>query len=214
MHAVVAGGTGLVGSALLDELSRRQVPTTALSRRTGPPRQHVLWECTDLGGLGKEAFPPDTGAAFCALGTTIKNVGGSQVEFRRVDRDLVLAFARAAREAGVTTFVAVSAAGADPSSRVFYNRVKGEAEQGLRDLGFPSLALLRPGLLLGDRVERRPRERAFVAATRALRPILPGILGGAEATEVARAMVACAEEGRAGVRVVANREIRELGRMG
>ena len=211
--AVVAGGTGLVGSALLDELSARRVPTTAISRRTGEPRIGLLWKCTDLGSLQPESIPDGTTAAFCCLGTTIKNVGGSQEEFRRVDHELVVAFAKACRKAGVPVFIAVSAAGADPGSRIFYNRVKGETEQALQALGFPSLTLLRPGLLLGDRKEKRTAERAMVHLTRALRPVLRGVLRGAEATDIARAMIAIANEGRAGTRIVGNAEIERLGRM-
>lgn len=213
MGAVVAGGTGLVGSALLDELSARRVPTVAISRRTGEPRIGLLWKCTDLGSLQPEAIPDGTTAAFCALGTTIRNVGGSQAEFRRVDHELVIAYAKACRQAGVPVFVAVSAAGADPKSRIFYNRVKGETEQALIALGFPSLALVRPGLLLGRRAERRRLEKALVGFTRAVRPVLPGVLKGADVHDLARAMVAIANEGRAGVRIVGNAEVASLGRM-
>ncbi len=210
MGAIVAGGTGLVGSALLDELASRRVETLAVTRRVGEPRIGVLWKCTSLADLQARDVPEGTTAAFCALGTTIGNVGGSQEEFRRVDHELVLSYAKACRKAGVPVFVAVSAAGADPQSRIFYNRVKGETERDLEALGFPSLTLLRPGLLLGDRVEKRRLERAMVAVTRALRPVLPGVARGAEASDVARAMVAAANEGRAGVRVVGNREIARL----
>lgn len=214
MGAVVAGGTGLVGSALLDELAARRVETLAVTRRTGQPRIGLLWKCTSLADLRPDDIPPGTTAAFCALGTTIKNVGGSQEEFRRVDHELVLAYAAACRGAGVPVFVAVSAAGADPGSKVFYNRVKGETERDLQALGFPSLALLRPGLLLGDRAEKRTLERGLVGFTRAVRPLLPGVLRGADVGDVARAMVEVANEGRAGVRVVGNAEIARLGSLG
>lgn len=213
MGVVVVGGTGLVGSALLDELSARRVPTVAISRRTGEPRIGILYQVTDMARLEPRSIPKGTTAAFCALGTTIRNAGGSQEEFRHVDHDLVLSFARAARKAGIPVFALVSAAGADPRSKVFYNRVKGETERDLKALGFPSLTILRPGLLLGDRVERRRLERLLILVTRALRPILPGVLRGARAADVAHTLIACADEAKPGVRIVGNAEIARLGRM-
>lgn len=211
-RAVVAGGTGLVGGALLAELSARQVPTTAIARRTGTPRMHVLWTCTDLGALEARDIPPGTSVAFCTLGTTIATAG-SQEAFRGVDYGLVLAFARACRKAGVPTFVLVTAAQADPGSRIFYNRVKGEVERDVQALGFPSLAILRPSLLLGRRQERRRLERVGMLAMRALRPLLPRRVRAVEATTVARAMVQAAKQAHPGVRIVGNAAIHDLGRM-
>jgi uncharacterized protein YbjT (DUF2867 family) len=112
---------------------------------------------------------------FCCLGTTIK-AAGSQQAFRRVDFDYVLAIARWARTAGARRFLVVSALGADPSSRIFYNRVKGEMEQALDALALPSLVVLRPSLLDGDRREVRPGERLTLALTRPLRSLLPGAI--------------------------------------
>ena len=210
MRAIVAGGTGLVGGALLSELSARAVPTLAVGRRAGAARPHVDWVVTDLADLTARDVPAGTSLALCCLGTTIK-AAGSQEAFRAVDHGLVLAFARACRAAGVPTFAAVSAAGADPGSRIFYSRVKGEAEADLGALGFPSLSLLRPSLLLGERAQRRPLERAAIGAFRALAPILPRGVRGVEASAVARALLAAAGEARPGVRVVGNAEIVRLG---
>lgn len=210
MQAVVAGGTGLVGDLLLAELSARAISTTALARREGPRRTNVAWRVTDLAAMTAADVPAGTSAAFCCLGTTIK-AAGSQEAFRAVDHGLVLAFARACRSAGVPTLAVVSAAGADASSRIFYSRVKGEAERDLAALGFPSLALLRPSLLLGDRAERRPMERAAIGAARVLSPVLPKAWRGIEARVVARALLAAAGEARPGVRIVGNAEIVRLG---
>lgn len=210
MQAIVAGGTGLVGDLLLAQLSSRGVATMALARREGPPRPHVTWRVADLAKLAATEIPPRTDAAFCCLGTTIK-VAGSQEAFRAVDQGMVLAFARACRAAGVPTFVAVGAAGADASSRIFYSRVKGEVERDLAALGFPSLAVLRPSLLLGERAQRRPMERAAIAAARVVSPLLPKAWRGIPASAVAGALLAAAQAARPGVRIVGNAEIVRIG---
>jgi uncharacterized protein YbjT (DUF2867 family) len=205
-QAVVAGGTGLVGGHLLDQLSSAGVPTMAYARREGPPRPGVAWRVLDLAGLDASSVPPGTEAAFCCLGTTIRKAG-SQAEFRRVDHDLVLAFARACREAGVPQLHAVSAAGADVASRIFYSRVKGETERDLKQLGFPTLALYRPSLIGGDRAERRPAEAFAMGAARVLSPILPAAIRLVPAAAIARTLLETARRAPPGVTIVPSRDI-------
>jgi uncharacterized protein YbjT (DUF2867 family) len=165
----------------------------------------------DIARLEEESLPAAEDA-FCCLGTTIKKAG-SQEAFRAVDHDAVLAFARAAKRAGVRRFLVVTALGADARSSVFYNRVKGEAEQALQALGFESLVILRPSLLLGDRAESRPGERAAIVASRVLGPLLrPFGSRPIEARTVARAMTALAQAAPQGVRVALSGELQELGR--
>jgi uncharacterized protein YbjT (DUF2867 family) len=108
----------------------------------------------------------------CTLGTTIRKAG-SQDAFRRVDHDYPLAVARFARQHGVQAFALNSATGADPGSRFFYNRVKGEVEEALRGLGFPSLTIVRPALIGGDREEFRPAEFMAMRVLRLAGPLLP-----------------------------------------
>lgn len=208
MHAVVAGATGLVGQALLAELVRQGIPTTALARRVGTAP--ATWRRTDLAALGPGDVPPTATMAFCALGTTIK-AAGSQDAFRAVDHGMVLSFARACHAAGINTFAVVSAAGANPRSRVFYSRVKGEMERDLQAVGFGSLTILRPGLLIGDRTEPRPMERLAIVVTRALRPLLPGAARGVSSQAVSRALLASTRQATPGVHVLDNAAIQKLG---
>jgi uncharacterized protein YbjT (DUF2867 family) len=133
--------------------------------------------------------------------------------FRAVDHDAVLAFASAAKKAGVQRFLVVTALGSDARSRVFYNRVKGETEEALKAMGFESLVILQPSLLLGERAESRPGERAAIIASRVLAPLLrPLASRPIEARTVARAMVALAHAAPKGVRVAPSGELRQLGR--
>jgi len=209
----LAGASGLVGSKLLSRLLAH--PATELVASVGrrpldlehPKLQNFT---VDFGALDTGSLPPPD-LAFCTLGTTIAKAA-SRAAFRAVDHDAVLAFASAARAAGARTFLVVTAQGADPSSRLFYNRVKGEVEVDLRSLGFPSLAIARPSLLLGDRQESRPAERAAIVASRFLAPLLkPFAARPIEADVVARALIAIAEAPRPGVTVYPSGDLQTLG---
>jgi uncharacterized protein YbjT (DUF2867 family) len=145
--------------------------------------------------------------AFCCLGTTIKQAG-SQDAFRAIDHDLVLAFARRARELGARHLLVVSAIDAAPNSSVFYTRVKGELEMALRAQDWPQLTLARPSILIGPRSEPRFAEQIAAPLSR----LIPGKYHGIEACHLAWALWRLALEEGEGVRVVESDELRKLGR--
>ncbi len=134
---------------------------------------------------------------FSARGTTLKTAGSKEAQWR-VDYDYQLAVARLGIAAGARALVLVSSTGADPRSLVFYSRMKGELEDAVRALGYPSLFLLRPGILDGPRSEKRPGERL---ALRALR-LVPAFEALASLRPIPASMVA-----RAGIRVALGREV-------
>lgn len=202
MTILLAGATGLVGSRLL-ALLPEAIPVGR--RATGRVGEIVA----DFAAL--PALPPAC-IAISALGTTIR-AAGSQAAFRAVDYDAVLAFARAAKAAGVTHFIVITAVGADANSSVFYSRVKGEVERDLRSLGFARLDIVQPGLILGPRAERRPAEAFFQWLAPILNPLLVGGLekyGGISADTVAVAIAALAKADGGGVHRHLNRELRRL----
>ena len=211
MSALLAGATGLVGRALASQWVGPD-PLHLLVRRPLQPasalqRVHVV----DFAALPPL---PQAHSAYCCLGTTIR-VAGSQAAFRAVDFDAVLAFARAAGHAGVRRFAVVSALGADPASRSFYNRVKGEMEAELQRLGFASLVIARPSLLAGDRTalgqSTRWGERLALAVTAPLAALIPKAWRPIQAAVVARALrLALAQDAR-GPRVIESAELQELG---
>lgn len=175
---------------LLREARYRRV--VALSRRPlGPePKLEVVDADYDrldrvLGRVTAADQPIDV---FCCLGTTIGRAGSKEA-FRRVDRDYVLALGRWARGARAHRLIVISAAGADPASRVFYNRVKGEAERDLAALRLRSLVVVRPSLLSGQRDEFRLGERLALIATRPFRALIPAGMRPIAAADVARAML-------------------------
>lgn len=202
--ALVAGASGLVGSALLQLLLAAPAcdRVTAVGRRPlGVTHRKLTETVTDFDNLEAALARGEAAdVAFCTLGTTIKKAG-SQAAFRKVDHDYVLAFARAAQAAGARSFLLVSAIGADARSAVFYSRVKGETENDVGAIGFESVHLFRPGILLGDREETRLAESVGVALTPLLNPLLLGpfrAYRGIAAGTVARAMAAAANDPRPG----------------
>jgi len=217
--ALLAGATGLVGRALLARLlgADRRERVIVLARKPLPttiardPRLTVL--VGDMAALAVESSPIDD--AYIALGTTIR-VAGSEAAFRAVDLDLVVAIARAARQAGARRLAVVSALGADRRSRVFYNRVKGEMEETVGALGYESVVLARPSLLLGDRESLgQPTRSGEVWAARLLGPLLPLVPAGVRpiaAPVVAAAMVAAVDEAEPGTRVLSSADLQRLGR--
>ena len=156
---------------------------------------------------------PNADDAFCCLGTTRRKAGSDEA-FRRVDFDYVVAFARAARRAGVTRFLLVSAIGADPRSRTLYLRVKGDLEAAVQALGFPVLGIVRPSFIYGHRDERRPGESIVIAAGQALAPLMAGPLRPyrpVSALQVASALARLATTATPGV-TVWSREIAAVAR--
>lgn len=207
-HIVIAGATGLTGEHLLDRLLSEPTVARVLAPSRRPLASHPHLE-NPVGELD-QLLPTLTGpvdTAFCCLGSTIKQAG-SQEAFRAVDHDLVLAFARRARELGARHLVVISALGANPQSSVFYNRVKGETEAALKAMGWPQLTIARPSLLLGARREFRLGERLAAPLLR----WLPGKYRGIDACALARALWRLALEEQDGVRVIESADLRRLGR--
>lgn len=174
--ALVAGGTGLVGSCLLRRLldDPRYAKVKLLSRRA-PDLQHAKLELllADLANLSGVDLAADD--VYCCLGTTLRQAG-SKAAFERVDYHMVVDLARAAKKAGAQQFLVVSSLGASTRSPAFYSRVKGRMEQAVSEAGFATVQILRPSLLLGARAQQRPAEDLAQRAAPLLRLLLRGPL--------------------------------------
>ena len=215
--ALVAGASGLVGGhllgLLLDDPAYDRVTTLA---RGALPRTHkkLVQRVVDFDRLAEVGDFPRVHDVFCCLGTTIRQAG-SQDAFRKVDMTYVVELGRMAVRHRAAQFLVVTALGADPRSRVFYNRVKGETEEAIRRLQFEGIQIFRPSLLLGKRAQSRPAER--IAGL--LSPLVGWVMMGPLAryrpikgATVARAMVRVARDASHGAHVYESDEIRRLGR--
>jgi uncharacterized protein YbjT (DUF2867 family) len=159
--ALVIGGSGLVGSQLLGQLLEDPNfgQVRALGRR-GTGRSHPKLEdrVIDFDAPASWSALVVGDVVFSCLGTT-RRQAGSQVAQRKVDHDYPFEVAKAARANGVATFVLVSSASANPRSRIFYSRIKGELDRDVQRLGFERVRILRPSLLTGDRPDSRAGEK-------------------------------------------------------
>jgi uncharacterized protein YbjT (DUF2867 family) len=202
--ALLAGASGLVGGYLLDAL----LEAADFSRVYAITRRPLTREHSRLANrtvqfdkLAAQLTGLTCHTAFCCLGTTL-HAAGSEDAFRHVDFDYVLSYAQVAKAAQVQRFIVISAAGADPHSRNFYLRTKGETEQALALLGFAGLDVLQPGVLLGWRREMRPLELVARLLMPLVNPLLVGsrtLYRGIPAHAVAQAMVGAARIGRRGI---------------
>jgi uncharacterized protein YbjT (DUF2867 family) len=156
---VIAGGSGLIGKQVVEFLARKECEVHLISRRATAERtpdvhEHVA-PSDDWPAIVASIQPA---VAISCLGTTIGKAG-SREAFKAVDHDLVLAFSEASHAAGAQHFITISSVGAMPASGSFYLRTKADMEQGLRNIGFQRLDIMRPSLLTGgQRDEHRPGE--------------------------------------------------------
>lgn len=233
--AIISGGSGLVGTQLLHQLFKQDQydRIIAVGRRELTLKHHKLVQIQvdfdrltsvnleeklrekDIGGLNHSLINAlNTGDfmmhAYCSLGTTIKQAG-SKENFYKIDHDYVLAFARWTQQLGASKFLYVSSLGADPSSPIFYSKVKGEIERDLKPLPFEYIGIFQPSALLGNRKESRIGEDVgkvvlkavtFLGIFKKYKPI--------HDYQVAKAMLYHAAQDKKGIETISSKEMLEL----
>ena len=191
MTALIAGSTGLIGSQLLTRLlaSPRYSHVIALSRRALSVNHSKLKVIiTDFQGLESHSKDLVADDVFCCLGTT-KAKAGSKEAFYEVDFFYPVKLAHLTHRNEARQFLIVTALGADKRSKIFYNRVKGEVEEAIESVGFESLHIFRPSLLLGDRQEKRFGEQSAIKLFKVFGFAVPEKYEPIKALDVANAML-------------------------
>ena len=192
--ALIAGSTGLIGRQLLQMLleSDRYTKVVALTRSNDlppHPKLEILQIQFDrLSEWGNKLGADDV---FCCLGTTMAKAG-SRENFYQVDFFYPLLIAKTAQPRGAKQYLLVSALGANPDSSIYYNRVKGEIEQAIREVPFATVHIFRPSLLLGPREEKRSGETAAKLFYQIFGFLIPRRYKAIQSVRVARAMLALA----------------------
>lgn len=213
--ALIAGASGLVGSELLNLLLKSGEYSSVhllLRKETEHDSPKIIKQIIDFEKL-KEFDPGEKiDHIFCTLGTTIKKAKTKE-NFRKVDFDYVLELGKKALEWQSEKFLIVSSLGANARSSIFYNRVKGEIENALKELKLPALFIFRPSLLMGNRKEHRSGEKTATAVYKALNPLFVGGLKkyrGIEASQVAKAMLYTAENSHDNFKIFESYEIQKI----
>jgi len=130
---LIAGATGLVGRECLELFLADPAfaSVTAIVRRFLRPRngqERLTIKKIDFDYLEDHPSLFASDQILCALGTTMHQAG-TKTAFRRVDYEYPLRIAQLGLAHGARHFLLVSALGANPHSRIFYNRVKGRSRK-------------------------------------------------------------------------------------
>lgn len=190
--ALVIGATGMVGSALLNQMLADNYFSNIVAFTRRPLsvshvklQEHIInfdnpaeWEHLVKGDV-----------LFSCLGTTLKTAGSKEAQYK-IDYTYQYNFAKAASENGVTHYTLISAAYASPKSKIFYSRMKGELDEAIQKLSFQYITIIRPGQLAGDRQEKRLGEKISLTLLSFVHRI-PGLkfLKPIHADIVAKAMI-------------------------
>jgi len=213
--ALLVGATGLVGESLLRLLladDEYEKVVVLARRRLMLDHPKLEQHHVDFDNLGPFVSLMRAKDVFCCLGTTIKKAG-SQEEFRKVDYGYPLRVAEIAVSQDATQFLIVTSIGADPRSRIFYNRVKGDVEWAVIELSFTTTHIFRPSILLGDRRESRQGEKLGIVVMKMLSLFMIGPwrkYHPIKAVTVAEAMVAAAKSYRVGVNIYESDAIQRM----
>ena len=203
--ALVIGATGLVGSNLVDLLladpgfSKVIIFVRRTTGRNNPKlEEHVI--NFDLPDTWSNLVTGDV--LFSCLGTTIKKAGTKEAQYR-IDYTYQYEFAKIAASAKVHTYVLISSSYASPQSRIFYSKMKGELDRDVKMLNFPSIHIIKPGILEGKREEERPGESTGIRMMRIFSKI-PGLkkLRPIPARTVAMAMINASRDPGLGIKGV------------
>ena len=156
MKALVIGATGATGKDLVNKLLEDKdfqevhaFVRRPLNIKNKKLKAHVVdFEKPEE---WKDLVKGDV--AFSCLGTTLKDAGSKDAQ-RKVDFDYQYQFAKNAKENEVEDYILVSSYGANPNSKIFYSRMKGELEKEVKNLHFNKMTIFQPGML-----ERKDSER-------------------------------------------------------
>jgi uncharacterized protein YbjT (DUF2867 family) len=214
-HFLIAGATGLVGSALLQMLLENdQVGKVTALVRGEMEMEHpkLTQKVVDFDTMTEREIAPNVDAVFSCLGTTMAQAGGKDA-FRKVDYEYVVKLAVFAQRQKIAQFHVISAAGANANSKIFYSKVKGRMELEVQKLDkIRSIYFYRPSMLLGDRTEFRFGESMGKVFMKVFNFLIPASSKAIHDSEVALSMIHHALKPSKGVHVISNKEMIKLSR--
>ena len=212
--AIILGASGLTGQHLLKQLIIDERYSTIMlfsRKKTEITSSKVIEKTGDILALEnfKEDFTADE--IFVCIGTTAKKTP-DKIQYKNIDFGIPAAAAKLAKENKISTFLVVSAMGANAKSSIFYNKTKGEMEQAVFSEKIENTYILRPSIIGGNRNENRPMEKIGVAIFKLLQPLMVGKLKKYRiiaAENIAKAMICLANE-KPEIHIIESDKIQEL----
>ena len=175
--AVIIGATGAVGREIVNEILSGEyynrvyiLGRSSISKLPDDGRLEKI--IIDFDNIDFDIDILENADVFASLGTTIKTAGSKENQ-RKIDVDYTVNFAKLC-EGKVRSFNVVSALGANSKSKNFYNSLKGELEDKLKEMNLRTLRIFQPSLLISKRDDNRFLEEIFMKVA----PIFQFVLKG------------------------------------
>lgn len=209
--ALIAGSTGLIGQQLLQLLIESPLyeKVIAITRQDLPTHPKLVQIKIEFGQITENVSAIKADDVFCCLGTTMAKAG-SKEKFRQVDFYYPYLLAKTTFAAGAKQYLIITALGANKSSSIFYNEVKGEVEEAVSAVGFGSVHILRPSLLVGNRGEKRSGEDAANLFYKVFGFLIPLKYKAISSLKVAKAMLHFAAQDKKGIFIHESGELQQF----
>ena len=205
------GGTGLIGSLLLDILIKDNnyhkinvVTRKSISLSHKKIKIHII-DFSDSKFYSQTLR--NSQIVFASIGTTQSKVKGNKESYRKIDFDIIYNIAKACKENNIENFSFVSSSGANIKSNNFYLKLKGEIENSILNLNLSSTSVFRPSLLLGKRKENRYGEKIAQLIMPFLSFLMPSKYKPIKAALVAKSMVNISKSIQPGFKIYHYKEI-------
>lgn len=214
--AIVTGGSGLIGTALLERLCAADAysKVKAFVRKplafTHPKLEQIIVDFDNIRSFEEDIAGDDF---FSCLGTT-KSKTPNQKEYYKIDHDYPVQMAEIAARNGMQHFHIISSIGANARSKIFYTRMKGETERDVAAIPFRSVHIYRPSFLSGNRKEQRALEKIGLMIFELIKPLLRGPFRKYRAINagvIAEAILVNAAENKQGLFIYESDEIQKIG---
>ena len=175
--AVIIGATGAVGREIVNEILSGEyydriyiLGRSSISKLPDDSRLEKI--IIDFNNINFDMDILENVDVFASLGTTIK-IAGSKENQRKIDVSYTVNFAKLC-EGKVRSFNVVSAIGAKSKSKNFYNSLKGELEDKLKEMNLGTLRIFQPSLLISKREDGRFLEELFIKISPLFKFLLKG----------------------------------------
>ena len=205
------GGTGLIGSLLLDILIKdNDYHKINVVTRKSISLSHKKIKIHIIDFSNSKSYSQtlrNSQIVFASIGTTQSKVKGNKESYRKIDFDIIYNIAKACKENNIENFSFVSSSGANIKSNNFYLNLKGEIENSILNLNLSSTSVFRPSLLLGKRKEKRYGEKIAQLIMPFLSFLMPSKYKPIKAALLAKSMVNISKSIQPGFKIYHYKEI-------